>query len=132
MYESAVQYHMFAIVMLTITITLFYLYTQFATEFSTYKKRIRMLMPIYVMSLSMSIFTGIVMMASFDSNITTQQLAMIFLGFGLTFLEVVRHMRLLRTSTNEAKTYVRYAKRVYAIELIAIFAVTFIIKSAAA
>ncbi|KIM09249.1 MAG: hypothetical protein KU28_01030 [Sulfurovum sp. PC08-66] len=128
--ETATLYHMYAIVILTVTITLFYIYTQYNNDFIRYKQHIRILMPIYILGLSSTIFTGILLMANSTDGFTLSRTLMIGVGVLMMVLEIRRHKHLMRTLSHEGATYIAFAKRIYAIELIALFGVTYLVKSA--
>lgn len=128
MYHDALAYHLYGIVLLPLVIVLFYLYTQFHSDFLRYKKRIRLWMPIYVFALATTIFTGVVMMAAKQLAFDSANIFMIAVSIILIFLEVVRHKKLLATVSHEAASYVALAQRMYATQMLLLFATIYITK----
>jgi hypothetical protein len=130
MYTSAIDYHIYAVLLLVITITLFYLYTQLQRDFNRYKILIRNWMPIYVFALASAIFTGIVMMAAKHLIFDLPNLLMIFSSAFLIGLEIIRHKRMKASPQSDERAYIIFAKRIYAIELVTLFATVYFTKLA--
>lgn len=130
MYTDAIDYHIYALLLLVLTITLFYLYTQMHKEFLRYQRMIRTWMPIYIFALSATTFTGIVMMAAKQLSFSFSNSMMIIATLFLIALEVTRHKRLRQTTQAEDRAYTIFAKRIYAIELLITFATVYIAKMA--
>lgn len=130
MYTSAIDYHIYTIILLVICIVLFYLFTLLQRDFTRYKISIRNWMPIYVFALASATFTGIVMMAAKQLMFTLPNLLMIGSSLVLLALEILRHKRLKASPLADEKFYIAYAKRIYAIELITLFVTVYITKLA--
>ncbi len=128
MYAQAMNYHIYTILVLVLSITLFYLYTQIERDFFRYQRRIRIWMPIYIFAIASVAFTGIVMMAAKRLDFNFANSMMIAASFGLIFLEVYRSRRLKQTTQEEGTAYRFFAKRIYAIELIIAFMTVYIAK----
>ncbi len=131
MYSEAIDYHIYAVLLLVLTITLFYIYTQFQQDFGRYKKSIRIWMPIYGFALASTFFTGVVMMAAKHLEFTLANNLMIAETFLLLYLEIRRHKMMKVSPQSDEAYYIAYAKRIYAIELLTVFVVVYIAKSAA-
>ena len=130
MYTSAIDYHIYTVLLLVITITLFYLFTQLQRDFNRYKLLIRNWMPIYAFALASATFTGIVMMAAKHLIFDLPNIFMIANSLFLLALEVIRHKRLKASPLSDEKIYIVFAKRIYALELISIFLTVYITKLA--
>lgn len=129
MYLEAVNYHIYAVLLLVITITAFYILTQFHVDFNMYKKKIQSLMPIYFFALTATIFTGIIMMAGKHLEFSLTNNAMIFVSLLLIYLEIIRYKKMKISPISDARYYVAFAKRIYAIELLTLFAVVYIVRA---
>lgn len=81
------------------------------------------------MGFSFTVFTGIILLVTYDTTPTLAVVLMIVLSIVLLTLEIMRHKRLMRTPSSDAKQYKRFAKTIYAVELITIFGVSFLAKS---
>lgn len=130
MYASAIDYHIYTVLLLVICITLFYLFTQLQRDFSRYKKMIRNWMPIYAFALASATFTGIVMMAAKDLIFDLPNFLMIFSSAFLLALEIIRHRRMKASPLSDEIAYIIFAKRIYALELITLFATVYVTKLA--
>ena len=130
MYASAIDYHIYTVILLIICITLFYLYTQLQKDFNRYKVMIRNWMPIYVFALASSIFTGAIMMAAKHLSFDLPNILMILNAIFLITLEFIRYKRLKASPKSDEIEYVIFAKRIYALELLSIFATVYFTKLA--
>ncbi len=130
MYASAIDYHIYTVLLLVITITLFYLYSQLQRDFNRYKIMIRNWMPIYIFALASATFTGIVMMAAKHLSFNLPNVIMILCSTFLILLEVIRHKRMKAAPASDEKIYIAFAKRIYALQLITIFITVYITKMA--
>jgi len=130
MYSSAIDYHIYTIVLLVVVITLFYLFTQMQRDFNRYKLLIRNWMPIYIFALASATFTGIVMMAAKHLIFDLPNVFMIANSLFLLLLEVIRHKRMKASPSSDEKYYIVFAKRVYALELLSIVLTVYITKMA--
>lgn len=130
MYASAIDYHIYTVLLLVITITLFYLYTQLHRDFNRYKIMIRNWMPIYAFALASATFTGIVMMAAKHLAFNLPNILMILCSTFLLLLEIMRHKRMKASPSSDQRFYIAFAKRIYAVELLAIFGTVYVTKMA--
>ncbi len=130
MYTSAIDYHIYTVLLLVVTITLFYLFTQLQRDFSRYKILIRNWMPIYIFALASATFTGIVMMAAKHLIFDLPNILMIFSSLFLIGLEIIRHKRMKASPLSDEKLYILFAKRIYATELITLFITVYVTKLA--
>ena len=130
MYTSAIDYHIYTVLLLVITITLFYLFTQFQRDFNRYKIKIRNWMPIYAFALASATFTGIVMMAAKHLIFDLPNIFMIVDAVLLLTLEIIRHKRMKASPSHDAAAYITFAKRIYALELLSLFVTVYVTKMA--
>jgi len=130
MYTSAIDYHIYTVLLLVITITLFYLFTQMQKDFNRYKLLIRNWMPIYIFALASATFTGVIMMAAKHLIFDLPNIFMIANSLFLILLEIIRHRRLKASPLADERAYIIFAKRIYALELISIFLTVYVTKMA--
>ena len=130
MYTSAIDYHIYTVLLLVITITLFYLFTQLQRDFNRYKIMIRNWMPIYIFALASATFTGIVMMAAKHLIFDLPNILMVFSSLFLIGLEIIRHKRMKASPVSDEQIYITFAKRIYAIELLTLFVTVYVTKLA--
>ena len=85
-------------------------------------------MPIYFLALSATIFTGVIMMAGKHLSFTLANNLMIAVSLLVILLEIIRFKRMKISPQSDAKAYIIFAKRIYALELVLLFAVVFVAK----
>ena len=108
--------------------TAFYLFTQYTKNFDVYKRRIRMWMPIYILAIAFTMFTGILMMAAKHLDFNLSNNLMILLSLLIIALESKRHKRLKNAQKADEELF-RYLKLVYAVEFLSSFTLVYLIKA---
>jgi len=98
-----------------------------ADEIHYYARRMRMVMPVFGMTVAVAIFTGVVMMAAKHLSFTLENIAMIVLSIVLIVLESKRYGMLKRTDPRgegALETYKNSAFRILASEMVLLLCMT--------
>jgi len=87
-----------------------------------------MWMPVYIIAIAFTIFTGILMMASKHLEFTLANNLMIAMVVFITVLEIKRHKR-LKAATQEDRELFKFIKLIYAVELLGTFSLVYLLKA---
>ncbi len=128
LFESALKFHIYSVIGVVFMMTAFYLFTQYTNNFDVYKRRIRMWMPIYILALAFTVFTGILMMASKHLSFNLSNNLMIALTLLIVTLELKRHKR-LQAATQADPQLFRFIKLIYAVEFLSSFGLVYLLKA---
>ena len=114
LYTAGLEIHFVGVVVLLSVVMFNIIMLALSHQIIRYVKRLRIVMPISSLLISITIFTGIVMMAGKHLNFSLANIAMIILSILFIILEVKRY-RILKYETDikQENAFVQYKKKAF-------------------
>lgn len=123
MYNMGVLTHYYSVIAVLAVIFLNLLMLLMAKDIKVYARKIRLFMPIGMITIATVIFTGIVMMASKHLDFSLENIVMIVIAIALIILENRRSSKLLSLDKKEGGEFAAYKKEALAILFFEVFLV---------